>query len=64
MMQPHPTTPEHRAKILSALGEIWARCPHLRLGQLIANVFDEHYHVTDTTLVDLLAAYYHELETP
>lgn len=36
--QPHPTTPEHRKQVLDRLAEIWAEHPHLRLGQLVANL--------------------------
>ena len=58
MNQPHPTTQEHRAKILADLEAVWARVPHLRLGQLIANVFPDPYGPDDADLVTALRAYY------
>jgi len=61
LTQPHPTTPEHRAEILAELGEVWAKCPHLRFGQLIANAVPQPYFVPDARLVDLFRFYYAKL---
>ena len=52
MNQPHPTTQEHRAKILADLEAVWARAPHQRLGQLLLNADREMlFSVSDVELV-------------
>jgi len=52
--------PERIPQILKRLGNIWSKCPDLRLGQLIGNVADgvTLYYKEDDILMDMLEESY------
>lgn len=53
--------PYMKKQVLTRLEALWDQNPDLRLGQLIANVIDDHtriYYIEDFELVDNLEAFY------
>ena len=50
--------------VLAAVGEVWEKCPDMRLGQLLSNVYTDPtlYFIEDDKLVEGLTKYYDEIE--
>ena len=50
--------------VLYQIGEIWKKCPDLRLGQLLLNCMSDPmlYYVEDEKLVEVVRSYYANIE--
>lgn len=57
-MKGRATTQKQKEEILNRLKKLWLGSPQLRLGQLIGNVFDEHYYIEDFPFVEALEKVY------
>ncbi len=53
-------TPAQKKKVLDRLYKLWTKgdIKYLRLGQLIGNVFQEHYNVEDEDFITTLEDFY------